>query len=798
MKRIASYTLVVVALVAAGLYLYLPHFDSYQVDGELAIGGLSAPATVRRDKLGVPYIHAASLDDGLVAQGFVTAQDRLFQMELFRSLGQGRLAELIGEKGLKSDRLVRILDLPGLSLQQAARASGRERNFMQRYADGINAFIEGYPDQYPRILGMMGRNPEPWTVEDIIMVQNFRVWSSSINWRQELMTLRLIDELGPLKAAELAPLSVNPDNELFEQVAAAGELALDYGDRLANPFEAEHAMGSNAWVSDGEHSENGLPIVVNDPHIDVRNLPGFWYPIGLVTPELRIVGGSTPGVPGMGVARNGHIAWGATNGYGDVVDLFIEQVDPANADNYLEGENSYAFEISEEVIRIKDDEAENGFREESITVRTTNRGPVISDHGMTLADGRVITLRWAIPEYMGSDTGILDLMISRSVEDARQAIGKAATPLNYLVADKAGNIARIASGYVPIRRFGEGLVPLAVNAQDNWLGRIPAEEMPQVHNPEAGWAGSANHDIVPANYHYPFSTHFSPSWRYRRLQEYHAEVLANGGKMNADKQWTIILDVKNDLGQRQMTQIIDALDGDTTFDGLVTALREWNYFDTTDSAGALVFHQLLRHFAVATFEDDLSEQLLSDYLKDTYYSQERLIAFTANNQQPWFDNRNTPQVETRDDLWREAARRTLAEMTPRFGADASQWQWGNYHTITFFHPLVPGETGAKWFGGGVHPFAGSAESLNRGLAFFDDPENTRIIASLRMVIDLADDDKIEAHFPGGNSERLFSPWMKSQLPAWLSGEKLYWWFSDAAIEANAEHQLELMPVQMGH
>ena len=141
----------------------------------------------------------------------------------------------------------------------------------------------------------------------------------------------------------------------------------------------------------------------------------------------------------------------------------------------------------------------------------------------------------------------------------------------------------------------------------------------------------------------------------------------------------------------------------------------------------------------------------------------------------------------------EAARRTLAEMTPRFGDDVSSWRWGDYHTVTFFHAVFPGETAARWLGGGIHPMPGSAESLNRGLAKFDDPENTSIIASLRMVIDLADDDKIAAHFPGGNSERLFSPWNTSQLPAWLSGEKLYWWFSDKEIDKHIKDTLVLNP-----
>jgi penicillin amidase len=228
---------------------------------------------------------------------------------------------------------------------------------------------------------------------------------------------------------------------------------------------------------------------------------------------------------------------------------------------------------------------------------------------------------------------------------------------------------------------------------------------------------------------------------------------------------------------------------------LAQALRAWDHRDTTDSSGALVFQQLLRHFAIATFEDDMSEELLSDYLGELYYSQERLVSFLGDNDNPWFDNLSTAHRETRDDLWREAARRTLDAMVPRYGDDVSQWQWGDFHTITFYHPVLPGATAAKWLGGGIHPYWGSAETLNRGLASFDEPESAKAIASLRMVIDLSDDEKIEAHFPGGNSERLFSPWMQSQLPAWLSGDKLYWWFSDEAIRDNAEHTLTLQPAE---
>ena len=783
--------LLIVIVLAVGIALVLPRLDTYQREGELALSPLQSGARVLRDESGVPYIYADSLDDALTVQGFLHAQERMFQLELFKYLAHGRLAEFIGEKGLKNDRIIRLLDLTGFAARQLARISDDERNYLQRYLNGINAFIDTRKDEYPLMFSVMGHEVSRWTLEDILAIQYFRIWSSSVNWRQELLTLQLIDKFGAERAHELRPLTINPDDPATENDMPSEELAaldLQFDDSLVSPFEARYAMGSNAWASDATKSLNGAPILSNDPHLDARHLPGFWYPMGIVTPEVRAVGTASPGGPGLGVGRNEHIAWGATNGYADMVDLYIETIDPADSAHYLQGERSIPFITRTEELLIRDRDAEGGYRSETMDIRETQRGPIISDHGMSLVEGKVISLRWSVPEYAGPDSGNRELLLARSVTEALVAIGKTTTPLNYIVVDKAGSIARMGSGVVPIRREGNGLVPLVATDEDNWLGRIPPEQMPLQINPDKGWVGSTNNRVTSADYPYEYSTHFSGSWRYRRLME-----LFEKPTLSADDHWAANLDIKNLLAQRMLPAIIAVFKTDSELIPLADQLESWDLLDEKDEAAPLIFQAVLRHFALQTFSDDMGEPLLMAYLNQTYYWQERVLRWYEQDSSPWFDDTRTESIEGRDDMITRAGHDALAELEKDWGKTISNWHWGDAHTVTFFHPFIPGKSAARWLGGGEHAMSGSGETLRRGLYVFDKPYEAKIIDSMRIIIDMADSEKVEAHIPGGTSERWFDPWNKNFLDSWLSGEKRYWWFSDTAITEHAEYELLLHP-----
>ena len=798
-------TLLVLGLLVAVLLLALPRIDTYQLDGELALASLHAGVRVLRGDDGVPYVYAESLDDALIAQGFLHAQERMFQMELYKYLAHGRLAEFIGERGLGNDRIIRLVNISGFAAKQLPRLSVSERNYLQRYLDGVNHFIAERVDEYPLMFSFMGHSPRLWTLEDLLAIQYFRIWSSSVNWRQELLTLRLIDSLGPGRAFELRPLTINPDDPATEpaiQSSSANWLApavnldlayqepipFSYDNSLFSPFQERYAMGSNAWASDAKKSLNGAAILSNDPHLDARHLPGFWYPMGIITPEVRAVGTANPGGPGLGVGRTANIAWGATNGYADMVDLFIEQVDPDNFAHYLEGSRSVPFDTRIEQLRILDRDAQGGYRQETMEIRTTARGAVISDHGMTMDATKVLSLRWSVPEFAGPDSGNRELLLAQSVDEALLAIGKTTTPLNYIVVDKAGNVARMSSGVVPIRTLGNGLVPLPVTAVDNWTGRIPAADMPLQLNPDKGWVGSANHRVTEAAYRHSYTTHAAGSWRYRRLME-----LFQKEQVDVDDHWAFNLDIKNPLAERMRPAMITVFHSVPALQPLARELENWNLLDDKDLAAPLIFQSVLRHFAIETFSDDMSEDLLMEYLNQTYYWQERVLFWFELGHSVWFDDTRTAAHESRDDILKRAGTKALSELSLIADVSPSKWRWGDVHTVTFSHPFVPGKSAARWIGGGEHPLSGSGETLKRGVYNFDKPYEARIIDSVRIIIDMADDDKVQAHIPGGVSERWFSRWNKNFLAAWLQGEKRYWWFSDAAIEANTNTELLLQP-----
>ncbi len=791
MKKI----LIVVLLLVAALVLYLPGMDAAQREGTIAVPSLEGEVRVLRGDDGVPYVYAASLDDALTAQGFLHAQDRLFQLELYRYLAHGRLAEFIGERGLRNDRIIRLADISGFAHDYAERISASERNYLQRYLNGLNDYIHTREDEFPVMLGLMGHKTVPWTLHDILAVQQFRVWSSSVNWRQELLTLRLYDQLGAERAAQLAPININPDDPRTEPTVRGGSslasltaLRLSYDDSLFSEFEARYAMGSNAWASNGSKSAGGAPILQSDPHLDARNLPGFWYPMALITPELRVVGGATPGTPGFGLGRTDHLAWGATNGYGDMVDLYIEQVDPEDELRYLEGERSLPFTVREERLKIKDSEAEGGYRVETMVIRQTNRGAVISDHGMDLEGGRVLSLRWSVPEYAGPDGGNRELLLARTVDEALAAIGKIATPLNYIVADVQGNIARLGSGVLPQRNRGDGLLPLPVGTEDNWLQRIPPEEMPLLHNPTNNWVGSANHRITDADYPHVYSTHFSDSWRYRRLVE-----LMSAETLSVDDHWAATTDIKNMLAEQMRPHLIALFSQEESLAQFASLLRGWDLMDDKNAAAPLVFQFVLRNLVAETFADDMDAGLLKEYLNNQYYWKERFYHLYQQPDADWFDDSRTEQLERRDDMVLRAGHMALEQIQAQWGKNPADWHWGEAHSITFFHPFIPGEKAADWIGGGTHRFDGSSETLRRGMYMFGETSEARAIDSLHLVMDLSDKDKIVANFPGGVSERWFDPWNKNFLDAWLSDEQRYWWFSDKAIEENTNTQLMLQP-----
>jgi len=801
MKGSRSWMASILTSIALCIFTSCTHvgLNLYKTEGNSILPGLKEPVSVARDEKGMAYIRAGTMQDAMLAFGFTAAQDRLFQMGLLRRFATGRMSEMIGEKGVGLDTQMRTIGFHRHAKRHAAILEPATKNLMQKYVDGINIFIRNHPDEHPLEFKIAGIQPKPWEIADSLALLYFMSWDSAANIQTEIIAQMLVEKVGIEKAKGIFPLNINPDDEVagktFVQIPEFESSYLNFAeDKILQAFfqDGPLQVGSNNWVTGPRLSMGGKPILSNDPHLDARTLPGPWYPCGLITPAFRWVGVGIPGIPAVVAGRNEHIAVGLTNAYGDTQDLYVETIDPKNADRYLEGDQSLPFAVITEKLAIKDKNAPGGSREKEIKIRLTRRGPVVSGVLRGLKTEKVATLRWAPFENMGPFIGLDRIMTAKSAKEVREAVSRAdIIMLNFVFADRDGNIGWAVSGKLPIRSQRDGTVPFVVkDGTDNWVGWIPFEENPQLHNPQKGWIGTCNHYTVGRDYPYYYSSHLSPSYRYRRL----TQLMEAPGKKSAEDHWRFQRDPMNLMAEKIAPIMANALLGSQDTKDLGEILSNWNYLDLTDQAAPAIFQAVYREFALLVFQDELGEDLVMSMLKVWYFWQERLQQMVSEGTSNWFDNILTTDVkETRDDLFRLAALKAKAKFSSTIVQNPKEWNWGKVHTIEFFSPIRREGFGKGLLSDGPHPFPGSGETLHRGIFAFNDPFKVIYSASLRMVVDLSDDDKVLAVLPGGVSGRFFHPHAQDQIEAFISGEKKYWWFSDKSIRENQKEFLTLQP-----
>jgi len=773
--------------------------NNFQKEGEIRLEGLEKPVTIMRDENGMAYIYADTIEDAFMAYGFVSAQDRLFQMELTRLFATGRISELVGEKAVPLDTRMRTIGFLRNARKHTALLGDASRAIFERYLEGVNAYIRTRTDTFPLEFKLAGIKATPWSIEESLAVMYLMSWNSAGNINTEIIAQMLIEKVGTEKAREIFPFNLNPDNEATamhnEHAPRAASLGLDLMNDTRLMACLDRGMlrlGSNNWAVGPQESPKAKPIVANDPHVEANILPGPWYPAGIITPDIRVVGAGVPGTPGIVLGRTSHIALGVTNAFADAQDLYVETIDPGDSTRYLEGTESVPFTVLTEAIRIKDKKAEGGFRSEQITIRLTRRGPVISGVMPGLETDKVISMRWSPFETMGPDIGLDGIFTAKTVYDVRQALSKTNfIMLNFVFADTSGNIGWQVSGKVPIRSSGDGTIPVVVqDSIDNWSGWIPYDEMPQAYNPGRGWVGTCNHLTVSADYPYYYTTHTSPSFRYRRL----IELLDMPGVKTASDHWTMQRDTKNLMAQRIAPVMASALAAHDDTKDMALILVKWPYYDDPELAAPAVFQSVYRAFALKVFSDELGEKLATTMLKNWYFWEERLMKMVLEGTSVWFDDIATPdKIETRDDLFHQAGLQAKKDLEDKLGSNPEKWRWGKIHQFTLVSPIRRSGFGAGFLGAGSHPMGGSGETLYRAIYNFDQPFAVTLPASLRMVADLGDDEKVLAVLPGGVSARMFDPHRDDQVKAFMNGEERYWWFSDHAIREHGRTTLVLSP-----
>ena len=774
-------------LFAGSAYLYLRQ-SLPKTAGELHLSGLNYPVEVLRDMYGIPHIYARSVEDAHFALGFVHAQDRLWQMEMSRRIGAGRLAEILGPGALEADRFMRTLGVRRAAAANLRNYDDATKAALEAYAAGVNAFLARDPVLPPEFW-LLRVSPEPWTPLDSVTWTKMMAWDLGGNWRSELLRMRLAKTLPMARIQEfLAPdsqVSLPDLKELYGKLERQSrELAKSWA------TGGDFAHGSNNWVVGGARSASGKPLLANDPHLGLT-APPVWYFAHLNAPQMDVIGGTLPGVPGIVLGRNERIAWAFTNTGPDVQDLYIEKIDSAG--NYLAPGGPRPFAVFAETIKVK------GAADEQLKVRVSRHGPVISDVVSSALDavprGHALALAWTAlaDDDLSMQAG---LKIARAADWAgflEAARDLYAPQQNVLYADVDGNIGFIAAGRVPIRKPANDLKGLAPapgwDARYDWAGFIPFAELPQAFNPPDAAIVTANQKIVPPGYRHHISFEWQPPYRAHRI----AQLLEAERKHSVRSFARMQSDVVSLAAKELLPGLLKTQPRSDEAHRALKMLAAWDGSMAADRAEPLIMAAWWRELARALYADELGDSFLRNWSTRAEFLGNVLA--DRDGQSRWCDDVRTKAVETCDAILAESLEKALSDLRRRYGADVARWKWGEAHVA--YHPHRP--LSRLWIGRFFDirvPSAGDAYTVNVGRSDFHEeaePFANRHAPSLRAIYDLADPQASLFIHSGGQSGNPLSSHYRAFAAPWARGEYVPMLTDRRRIEAAGVQRLALVP-----
>lgn len=790
----ALYTAVILLLVAAllfvgGVYQVIFRATSPRTNGTLGIDGLEGRVEIVRDQWGVPHIYADLEHDAYFAQGYVHAQDRLWQMEFNRRLAAGRLSEVLGESTINTDRLVRTLGLHRAAERELEALPLEVRAELDAYADGVNAFIASHRNHLPLEFQLLGFAPEPWASTDSLAWAKVMALGLDGNWENELERERLTAKLGEQKVNEL--FSAYPEDApvvVQAEVAGAGRIDDVFlaGLRQFRDLSGYTGSqsGSNNWVVDGSMTATGKPILANDPHLGIQ-MPSLWYQIHLSAGTLNVIGVSFPGCPGVIIGHNNSIAWGMTNSRVDVQDLYVEHINEAGEYEYM----SQWYELTNitESIRVRG-------RSEPIPlkIRLTRHGPLLSSAGG--ASESPIALRWTALEGGGLFTSLHLLNRAQNWEQFRNALRYWISPAqNFVYADTQGNIGYQLPGTIPIRKQGQGTLPVpGWTGEHEWSGYIPFEELPSAYNPPQHLVVTANNKIVSNEYPYFLSANWSDPSRAQRI----TQLLAGKKGLTVAEMRDIQADAYSLAAARVMPYVLALGPQGWLQERAFRFFEHWDYQMRAESGAAGIADVVLWRVLTNTFGDELEGV---DLEPGSWASiAQTLFTIIDDPSNTWFDNVTTPEVESRDEVLRRSVDEAMEFWRRHYGDLVgnldSQWAWGKVHTANFDHVLGSVPVLGLLLNRGPVAVSGTWCAVNAN-AYYPGSFEVVSLPSYRQVVDLSSWGESLWQNTTGQSGQVHNRHYDDQIGAWQSVLPQQMLYERTDVLAAAEAILVLVPVR---
>jgi penicillin G amidase len=732
-----------------------------QEDGRLVLTGLGGEVRISRDEHGIPTIAASSERDAAFALGFAHAQDRLFQMDTMRRFGAGRLSEWFGPATLRADRFSRTLGLYRAAERQYALLAPELRAALDAYAAGINAYLKQHEGALPPEYQLLRVTPEPWRPADTLVWGKLMDLQLAANFRNELLHARLAQHLTPEQLDILYP-SHDHDGAVTLGGGSAALQSLPLDAIYASlPPQVGPTFASNNWVVDGQHTVSGKPLLANDPHLGFSS-PSVWYMARIATPDGAREGVTAPGGgPFIIIGHNARIAWGFTTTASDVEDLFIERVDPADATRYLTPEGSEPFTTRQEEIRVK------GADTETLTVRSTRHGPVISDLGggyaQPAASGTVLALAatW-LAEDDRTPNALWGMNHAGNWQAFRDALKDFVAPQqNMVYADVDGHIAFIAPARVPIRAKGDGWMPAPGWSGDyEWTGFIPFDDLPQALDPPSGRLVSANNKIVPDSYPYFLGRGWDLPNRAQRINE----LLDATPKQSPEASAAIQADTLSPMARDLLPLMLTAPPSSKEAGEALDRLKSWDRRMERDQTAPLIFVAWLRAFNRTVLASKLGSAF------DDYWGLHPDVVRLILTEHPeWCGEAAAETPSSCAPQLAASLDAALDELRQHYGDDMNSWQWGRAHVAQFtnqFWAKVPMVGGLIALG---IPADGGYDTINRGagpVGDTDDPYADTHGSTLRMIVDLSDIAGSRFMITPGQSGNPFSPHYGDLMQPW--------------------------------
>ncbi len=842
----------IIALILGGVATY--YFKSYlpdkvapqsfpQIDGSIHVPGLNGTVDVYRDNMGIPHIYASTSHDLFFAEGYVHAQDRFWQMDAWRHIGSGSLSEMFGKGQVETDAFLRTLGWEETAQQEYVLLSPDSKAILDAYTDGVNAYLKDHNGtalslEYA-VLGLLSPayKIQPWTPVNSLTWGKAMAWDLRGNMDEEIERAVLLKTLTPHQINQLFPpypsdhpIFVNqigngmpasstttPATAQF-QIPDATLSALQHNASLLDAAlgPASDGIGSNSWVVSGALTTTGKPILANDPHLEIQ-MPSIWYQVDMhCMPKsnqcpYEVAGFSFAGVPGVIIGHNDKIAWGFTNNGADVMDLFIEKVNPSNPNQYMQNGQWVDFQTRTETLNVV------GGSPVTITVRSTGHGPVISDtygpledtntdnapdfvpfknkSGISLPNNYVIALEWTALTPSTPFEAIWGFDKAQNWDDFRAAAQNFHVPSqNLIYADTSGNIGYQMPGDVPIRKSGDGRYPVpGWTGQYDWTGFIPFDQLPYAYNPAEGYIVTANNQVAPNSYPYFITADWNYGFRANRL----VNLIKNApGKIDL----TYIQKMQgDDYDSNTETYVPLLMQMSNQFTGndaaALNLLRNWDDQAKANSSSAAIFEAFWSHLLSNTFDDDLPKKYWPD---DGSQWNEVMLNLAKNPTDPFWDDKTTTNVvETRDDIIKKSWSEAVSELEGKYGSDMTKWNWGQMHTATFQNETL-GTTGIglidSLFDRGPFPASGGSNIVNAtAWANVGQDYTVTDLPSMRMIVDLSNLSNSLTVHTTGESGHAYNKHYDDMTTMWADIQYYSMLWDQQTVIHQTEGHLQLMP-----